>query len=391
MEHINEKNEQNTQNYLKNGTSSSNITLESKPLNTFKRKYALSKYTGDEIKQRKPNDTVLKSVLLELIRNSVIGQFEGFKGPFGPRRITYCDFTASGRALSFVENFIRNEVLPFYGNTHTTSSHTGKQTTLFREEARSLIKRLLNGQSSKGSPKDVLIFCGSGSTSAILKIVQVLGLHIPPPPNTERPVIFIGPFEHHSNILPWREAFVDVVEIKEDANGGIDKSHLEAQLKLYISRPLKIGSFSAVSNVTGIVADVNTITILLHRYGALSFWDYASGGPYLKIDMNPVIEGQDSALLRKDAIFLSPHKMIGGVETPGILLAKKKLFKIGDFHKKSHQPGGGTVFFVRNLYFFQLHNFEKPRLLKKIIDMYLRLKIEKKVELLKLLAVFELV
>ena len=73
--------------------------------------------------------------LIELIRASVIGEDEVVDGPFGPRRVTYADYTASGRSLSFIEDFIRDAVLPLYANTHTESSGTGLQTTRFREDA----------------------------------------------------------------------------------------------------------------------------------------------------------------------------------------------------------------------------------------------------------------
>ena len=61
------------------------------------------------------------------IQSSVIGGNHVFKGAFGPRPCIYADWTASGRSLEFIEEYIRAEVLPFYGNTHTTSSITGLQ------------------------------------------------------------------------------------------------------------------------------------------------------------------------------------------------------------------------------------------------------------------------
>ena len=167
-----------------------------------------------------------------------------------------------------------------------------------------------------------MIFCGSGSTAAINKLVGILNIRIPADldlrfdlrshiPEKERPVVFVGPFEHHSNELPWRESLATVVTIPEDADGHIDVDALRAALAQYAQRPLKIGSFSAASNVTGIMTDTGAISTVLHEHGALAFWDYAAAGPYVDIDMNPPDE-----LAYADAVFLSPHKFIGGPGTP---------------------------------------------------------------------------
>ncbi|MGA9595985.1 MAG: aminotransferase class V-fold PLP-dependent enzyme, partial [Acidimicrobiia bacterium] len=166
-----------------------------------------------------------------------------------------------------------------------------------------------------------------------------LSQYIPP---DERPVVFIGPYEHHSNELPWRESIADVVTIPEDADGHIDLARLEDELTHYANREVKIGSFSAASNVTGIISDVQPISILLHRHGALSFWDFAAAAPYVDIDMNPPANGPDAGLAYKDAIYLSPHKFIGGPGTPGVLVARKELFT----NRVPAVPGGGTVAYV---------------------------------------------
>jgi selenocysteine lyase/cysteine desulfurase len=265
-------------------------------------------------------------------------------GPFGPRRVTYADYTASGRSLSFIEDYIQEVVLPLYANTHTEASGTGRQTSKFRADARRIIGKCLNA-----SDEYAIIFAGSGCTGAIDLMIRVLGLSVPDTletqyhltdhiPPEERPVVFIGPFEHHSNELPWRESIADVVKIGEDADGHIDQAQLEAELQKYNDRPLKIGSFSAASNVTGILSDTGGIATLLHRYGALSFWDFAAAAPYVSMDVEP----QDTPEAYKDAVFISTHKLIGGPQTPGLLVARRKLFK----NAVPTVPGGGTVSFV---------------------------------------------
>ena len=284
---------------------------------------------------------LVTSPLVERIRRGVIGEGELMDGPFGPRRVTYADYTASGRSL----DFIRDAVLPRYANTHTESSGTGLATTRLREDARRIIRDAVGG-----TEDDLVIFCGSGATAAVNKLIGILELRIPAGlderyglaeriAEAERPVVFVGPYEHHSNELPWRESIAEVVVIGEDADGHIDVADLRCQLIRHARRPLLIGSFSAASNVTGILTDTGAVAALLHAHGPLSFWDFAAAGPYVPIRVG---ESRPGAGDHMDAVFLSPHKFPGGPQTAGVLVVRRELVR----NAVPTAPGGGTVAFV---------------------------------------------
>jgi selenocysteine lyase/cysteine desulfurase len=155
--------------------------------------------------------------------------------------------------------------------------------------------------------------------------------------------VFLGPYEHHSNEVSWRQGLATVVNVDLDADGGIDLAQLESLLKdpRYLGRR-RIGSFSAASNVTGMRSNVSAIARLLHAHDALACFDYAAAGPYVEIDMNPPAsaEGGDASI---DAIYLSPHKFIGGPGASGILVFNERLYRP---HLPPTVSGGGTVDYV---------------------------------------------
>ncbi|KAK7358830.1 hypothetical protein VNO77_00770 [Canavalia gladiata] len=277
------------------------------------------------------------------VRSQIIGNDVYFNSPFGRRLLVYADHTASGRTLHCSENFITNHLLPFYGNTHTCDSYVGSRTTKMLHEATEYIKKCLGG-----GEDDAIIFCGSGTTAAIKRLQEVMGIAVPSivrervlkSLNTEeRWVVFVGPHEHHSNLLSWRQSLAEVVEIGLDDKGLLDMDALKLQLEAYkyTNRPI-LGSFSACSNVTGIYSDTRAIAQLLHHYNGFACFDFAASGPYVKIDMR---SGQKDGY---DAVFLSPHKFLGGPDSPGVLLMNKALYQL-----RSSPPstcGGGTVNYV---------------------------------------------
>ncbi|EHH67485.1 aminotransferase class V-fold PLP-dependent enzyme [Gluconobacter morbifer] len=267
----------------------------------------------------------------ESLAAGVIGDGAAFTGPFGRQYLLYADYVASGRAMKPVEDFVMTEILPFYANSHTEASFCGAFMTRLRNSARATIARLCHAPEETFST----IFMGNGATAGLNRLVHLLDIPALCAAG-HRPVVFIGPYEHHSNILPWRESGADIIEIPESPQGGPDLAVLEDALKNVGGERLKIGSFSAASNVTGIVTDVDPVTILLKRYGALAIWDYAGAGPYMPIDM------KSGTPAEKDAIVVSCHKFLGGPAASGVLIVRKDVVS----RRTPVLPGGGTVRFV---------------------------------------------
>jgi selenocysteine lyase/cysteine desulfurase len=297
------------------------------------------------------------AISLDDLRSEIIGIDAMFTSPFGKRLITYADYTASGRCLKFIEDYMQREILPRYANTHTEDVFTGSFMTRTLHEAEVKIKKALNaGLDGR------IISCGTGSTWAINKFQQLIGVFIPPATRSlyeqhlkgllgeegfesfttsfakSQPVVFVGPYEHHSNEVTWRQGFATVVEVGLARDGTIDLEHLERLLKdeAYLGR-LRIGSFSAASNVTGVRTYTKKIAKLLHDYGAYACFDFAASAPYVDIDMS----GDDGTHF--DAVYISPHKFLGGPGSAGILVFNEKLYH-------SDLPptvaGGGTVQYV---------------------------------------------
>ncbi|MBT9373259.1 aminotransferase class V-fold PLP-dependent enzyme [Rhizobium sp. CSW-27] len=263
--------------------------------------------------------------ILAHLRAGLIGQDAVVRGPFGDKPLVYADYVASGRALMPVEEFVLTRVLPYYANSHTEASWCGGMMTRMRREARAAIARLCGADAAHA-----VIFAGSGATAGINRLVALFGAA------KKSTRVVIGPYEHHSNILPWREAGADIIELPEGPEGGPDRTVLVETLAGSHGFDQVICSFSAASNVTGIVTDVAAVTRLVKQAGARMIWDYAGGGPYLPIAMAPA---PDAAI---DAIVVSPHKFIGGPGASGILIVRRDAVETAT----PSWSGGGTVKFV---------------------------------------------
>jgi selenocysteine lyase/cysteine desulfurase len=284
------------------------------------------------------------------LRQQIVGVDSTFETPFGERLMVYCDYTASGRCLRFVESYLQS-LQRVYANTHTEDDITGRSMSQLLHEAEEAIKTSVNA-----GPQGRLIACGTGATGAIDKLQQIIGVTLAPATRKNlgdmldddvlratQPVVFIGPYEHHSNEISWRQSLATTVQVRLDASGHVDLAHLEELLQdpRYQNRK-RIGSFSAASNVTGIRSDVRQIASLLHKYDALACFDFAACAPYVDIDMNPdpAFEGDDPSI---DAIFISPHKFLGGPGSSGVLVFNERIY---DRELPPSVSAGGTVDYV---------------------------------------------
>jgi len=272
----------------------------------------------------------------EQFRKNITGVNQVYSTPYGEQKIIYADWIASGRLYNPIEQKIQNEFGPYVANTHTETSETGTLMTHSYHHAQKLIKRHVNA-----GPTDVLIQAGFGMTAVINKLQRILGLKGCSKRvenlcsrKEEKPVVFITHMEHHSNQTSWYETICDVVIIEPDENLLVDPEKLREQLEKYKDRKLKIGSFSAASNVTGVIPPYHKLAKVMHEFGGICFVDFAASAPYAKIDMHP-----EDSMEKLDAIFFSPHKFLGGPGTAGVMIFDSSLYNC----EVPDNPGGGTV------------------------------------------------
>jgi selenocysteine lyase/cysteine desulfurase len=272
----------------------------------------------------------------EKISAGIIGNNSEFETPYGKKRMLYADWTASGRLYKPIEDYLLNTIGPWVANTHTETTYSGTTMTKAYHQAQAIIKKHVNADEN-----DCLISSGYGMTSVINKFQRLLGLRLAENYKSlinvdkdKRPIVFITHLEHHSNQTSWIECECDVVIVQPDKMGLPDLAHLESLLIIYKNRPLKIGAFSACSNVTGIITPYHEMAAIMHKHKGYCFIDFAASAPYVDIDMHP--ENLDERL---DAIFFSPHKCLGGPGSSGIMVFSKSLYH----NHTPDQPGGGTV------------------------------------------------
>jgi selenocysteine lyase/cysteine desulfurase len=280
-------------------------------------------------------------------RRNVVGIDAEIETPYGQRKLVYADWIASGRLYAPIEQKLLTEIGPMVGNTHSESTFTGKAMTDAYHEAQKIVKKHVNA-----SQDDVLIFTGTGMTSALAKLQRILGLKVPEQavnfcsytngqyskcrdiPNEHKPVVFLTHTEHHSNHTSWFETLAEVVLLEPSQDLTVDPESLRKEIRKYKDRPLLIGSFSGCSNVTGYMPPYRELSRIMHENNGYCFIDFAASAPYVDINMHP-----SDPMEQLDAIFFSPHKFLGGPGSAGVLIFSKELYK----NDTPDTPGGGTV------------------------------------------------
>ncbi|HDQ44851.1 MAG TPA: aminotransferase class V-fold PLP-dependent enzyme [bacterium] len=269
-------------------------------------------------------------------RRQIIGYGHLHEFPCGRRPILYADWAASGRLYRPIEEYLTNDLGPYVANTHTETTTTGTVMTRAYRQAHDIIKHHVHA-----SDDDVLLFAGFGMTAVINKFQRILGLRVPSLLSeaivrkpSERPVVIITHMEHHSNQTTWEESLCDVEILRRGGDGLPDLDHLEDILKSHAGRRPLIGSFTACSNVTGLITPIHEMAALMHRSGGLCFADYSASAPYVPIDMHP-----PNPEAHLDAVFFSPHKFLGGPGSSGVIVFDRSLYR----NPVPDHPGGGTV------------------------------------------------
>ena len=260
----------------------------------------------------------------------------------GKNKKEYFDYTASGLGFRQIENRI-HDVLETYANTHSKEASNADKTTNYYEKAR------INLAHNLELTDDFAILpSGCGSTAAIKHFQELLGLYIPPATKKRfnfeideknAPLVIVGPYEHHSNEVSFREALCETQRVNLDKDGLVDLNHLKEILEKNKSREI-IASFCIASNVTGIITPYEEISKILRAYNAIICFDAAASSPYMNIPCHLF-----------DAMFMSSHKLLGGPGSCGLLVIRKDLI---DTSIAPTFAGGGTVEYVnKNLQLYQ--------------------------------------
>lgn len=274
------------------------------------------------------DNLTLRRRLLEKLRRDVIGLDISYKVVSGEeRKRIYLDSTASTLRLRVVQGVL-DRFQPYYSNTHS-SVHFGA--VLSTGEYRWAHKMVIDFV--QANPEIyTAIFLGNGTTAGMNRVARTLREKRP-----ERDVVISSIMEHHSNDLPHRKHFREVIHVPAamaaHALGCIDLSRIEEALKQHSGR-VNYVAITGVSNVTGIINPVHEIAELAHKYDALIVVDGAQMAAHIPIQMS----GHADAARDLDVLVFSGHKVYAP-GSPGVIVSRKDLFA----GLEPQEVGGGMV------------------------------------------------
>jgi cysteine desulfurase/selenocysteine lyase len=240
--------------------------------------------------------------------------------PFFKRRqdIIYLDSAATSQTLYTVADDQREYMLSNKSNAHRSGNSMGTWVDKQYQLSKELIGKWLN----INHPEKRIVY-NSGTTQGLNDAVSMIMSAM------SSGVVFIGIDSHHSLILPWTQsgnAKWKVVFIDLDKDGRIDLNDLQAKIKLEPMAVSKVIAVNAVSNVLGLVNDLNVIKKIALDIAAISI-----------IDASQIISKRHIDISGFDFVAFSWHKVYGPMGL-GCLLIDPVWLNFDPV-----RPGGGTV------------------------------------------------
>lgn len=242
-------------------------------------------------------------------------------------RRVYLDSTASTLRLDVVQAAL-DRFQPYYANTHSTVHFSARLSTKEYDWAHEMVLRFVGADRNRYAA----FFVGSGTTGGMNRVARTLSRRTP-----DRDVVITSIMEHHSNDLPHRKHFREVVHVPlesgETSMGCVDIRALERALEANKGRVAYV-AITGVSNVTGIINPIHDIAALAHAHGALMVVDGAQMVAHLPV----VMSGHADPARDIDVLVFSGHK-IYAPGSPGVVVARNELL-LGD---EPDEVGGGMV------------------------------------------------
>lgn len=266
--------------------------------------------------------------LLEKLRRDVIGLDVEYPVASGEslRRI-YLDSTATTLRPTIVQKAL-DAFQPHYANTHSSLHYAARLSTREYLWAHDMVLRFVGADSGDW----MCFFAGSGATAGLNRVARTLRLARP-----DRDTVITSVMEHHSNDLPHRRHFNEVVHVPAATTatslGAMDLARLEDELKARRGR-VNYVAVTGVSNVTGIINPVHEIARLAHQYDALIVVDAAQMVAHVPIQAS----GNPDPGMDLDVLAFSGHK-IYAPGSPGVVVARRSLFS----NVEPVEVGGGMV------------------------------------------------